>query len=193
MTFDEIKSELLALAKVPAQNGTCTEYRRALHAENMEALSACIRDNFLWCCDHKVLTVDTITRWGLKAHGITANEDVHDACCLAYDSSTVTATGSSTVRAYGSSTVRAYGSSTVRAYDSSTVTAYGSSTVTAYGSSTVRAYGSSTVRAYDSSTVRAYGSSYVNSTSTIECKVEANAVLRRQGKIITPCGVIAFQ
>ncbi len=189
MTFEEIKSEVLAAAKTA--RACDDQYQRAAKCDTMDALSVVMRENFLWLAENKVLTGETVDRWNIS--GIVHNRDVSGGeCCIATGSGTVTAAGSSTVTAYGSSTVTAYGSSTVRAYDSSTVTAAGSSTVTAYDSNTVRAYdsstvtaaGSSTVRAYDSSTVRAYGSSYINAYSTIECKVSERAIMRVGSRIV---------
>ena len=129
MTHSEILSEVLAIAK---EGSACTsEYRRAAESTDMASLAEVLRDNFRWCCENDLLTADTITRWGLRAHGITCNEDVSSGYCLA--------SGSATVRAYGSATVRASGSATVEAYDSATVEAYDSATVIAYGSAYIHA------------------------------------------------------
>ncbi len=199
MTHAEILSEVLAIAK--AQAACASEYRRAEQSKDMAELTAVLRDNFHWCCAQKLLTPDTITRWGLGDHGIHCNENVTSGYCLAYGSATVSAYGSATVSAYGSATVEASGSATVSAYGSATVSAYGSATVEAYDSATVEAYGSATVEAYDSATVSAYGSATVEASDSatveaygrayvyapcamIECKLNDHAVLRH-GNTIT--------
>ena len=168
MTYQEIKSEVLIAAK---SSGACSdEYRRAAKCESMDDLAQVMRDNFIWLCNAKVLTRESIARWGLPAHRIHHNEDCGaGAFLLATDSATVRATGSATVTATGSATVTAYDSSTVTAYDSSTVTAYGSATVTAYGSATVTAY----------------SEAYVNSRSIVRCEAYDNAIVRNADRTIT--------
>ena len=165
MTYEDIKAEVLASAKDKA--ACADQYRRASKASTLAELAKVIADNFHWCCDSGLLTADTITRWGLRDHGIYANEDVPSGCYGL-------ATDSATVEAYGSATVEAYDSATVEAYDSATV----------------RAYGSATVEAYDSATVRAYDSAYVNNLSSIECKISDQAIVRSNGRVLTAFGSI---
>lgn len=113
MTHSEILSEVLAIAK--ERSAYTSEYRRAAESTDMASLAEVLRDNFRWCCENDLLTADTITRWGLRAHGITCNEDVSSGYCLACGSATVTAYDSATVEAYDSATVIAYGSAYIHA------------------------------------------------------------------------------
>ena len=199
MTHSEILSEVLAIAR--EERACVSEYCRAAQSTDMASLAEVLRDNFRWCCENDLLTADTITRWGLRAHGITCNEDVSSGYCLASGSATVKASGSATVRAcdsatvkafdsatvrvYGSATVEAFDSATVEAFDSATVKAYNSATVRAFDSATVEAYNNATVRAYGSATVRAYGSAYIHARyGAIECKLNDRAILRH-GNTIT--------
>ena len=176
MTHAEILSEVLAIAK--ANNACASEYRRAAQSKDMAQLAAVLRDNFHWSCNAQLLTADTITRWGLRDHGIHCNEDVTSGHCLASDSATVEASGSATVRAYDSATVEASDSATVEASGSATVVATNRATVVATNRATVEAYDSATVRAYDSATVRASDRATVVATNraTVEAYDSATVV-----------------
>lgn len=159
MTFKEIKEELAALALA---NGLADawpyEYRRAFQATNMEELTTMVRDNFTRCCSYRVLTPDTIARWGLRQWGIVANEDVDKGLCLVTGETEVRAWGTSMVVATGKAIVHAHGVVTVVAYEDSTVHAYRSNYVVADNHSTVYVHGRGmTVVAFDSSTVYADG------------------------------------
>ncbi len=192
--FEEFKNIILKRARTAE---ACREqYGRAYKAEDFVQLMEVIRDNFHWAVKHTVIDGDLIDTYKEEFNEgkIWHNEDVRDGFLLAYDNSTVRASGNSTVRAYGNSTVEAYGNSTVRASGNSTVKAYGNSTVEAYDNSTVRAYDNSTVKAYDNSTVEAYdnstvrasgnstveayGNSYIKSYDVFECRLSERAIWR---------------
>ena len=175
MTHAEILSEVLAIAK--AKQACASEYGRAEKSKDMAELAAVLGDNFRWCCTNKLLTADTITRWGLREHGIRCNEDVTAGHCLVSGSATVRASGSATVDASDTATVRAYDRAAVRAYGSATVRASGSATVEAYGSATVEASGSATVRAYDRAAVRAYGSATVRASGIATVEASGSATV----------------
>lgn len=129
MTYQEIKSEVLIAAK---SSSTCSdEYRRAAKCKSMDELAQVMRDNFIWLCNAKVLTRESIARWGLSSHRIHHNEDCGAGAFLL-------ATGSATVSATGSATVTAHGSATVRAYDSAYVNSRSIVRCEAYDNAIVR-------------------------------------------------------
>ena len=117
--FEEIKQVILARAKSAR---ACTEqYGRAYKSESIEELMTVIKDNFHWCCDNEVLTVDLIEKYAVEfnTHYIYANVDVKSGYLLC-DNATVRACDTATVRAYDTTTVRAWGNATVRACDNAT-------------------------------------------------------------------------
>ena len=179
MDFKEIKSEILKRAK--EKNACVEEYKKAYLSKSMQDLCNIIKNNFYWCINNSVLTIELLeeNKELFAENQIYCNINASSGYCLASDSATVEASGSATVEASGSVTVRAYDSVTVEAW----------------GSATVRAYDSVTVRAYDSVTVEASGSAYIYSNYIVECKLSDNAIYRllNENKIFYVSDSIVFE
>ena len=131
--FEEIKQEILRRAHGA---GACKEqYGRAYKAETMARLCRVIKDNWNWCCDNAVVTLDLLEkcRDEFAEQQIYVNVDTDNGFLLASGNTTVEASGNATVRAWDNATVEALDNATVRASDNTTVRAWGNATVEAWG------------------------------------------------------------
>ena len=162
MDFETIKRDVQDFGH---QNNACVEqFRRVLNSNDIHELSNIIKDNFYWCCQ----SIEEFSSL-LKKHEeafcqekIYLNTSIKEGFLLAS----------------GNATVRASGNATVRAWDNATVRAWDNATVRAWGNATVRAWDNATVEASENATVRASGNAYILAITTIECKLDGNAILR---------------
>ena len=124
-TFEEIKEELLLLAK---KAGACQiGYAMGLRSQCKADILKAITDNWSWVLrtarivDAEYLE-DNFDEEDLAEAGI-YTQKYHEVTTTSFacGSATVEACGSATVEAYGSATVKAYGSATVEACENSYV------------------------------------------------------------------------
>ena len=194
MNFTEIKQVIIDRAK--NADACADQFRRAVEAETMPELLKVITDNFTWCCDHKIIDIELLSKIEvplLDEARLYFNRDVSDGYCLVLDAEVrasgnaeMLAFGNAKVEAFGNATVEAFGNATVRAWDNATVLAFGNATVRAWGNATVRAWGNATVeasgnatvRASGNATVRASGNAFTLSYNSIEHESEGNSIIR---------------
>ena len=96
---------------------------------------------------------------------------------VAWDDSSVEASGNSSVEARGNSSVEAWDNSSVVARDNSSVEARGNSSVVARGNSSVEARGNSSVVAWDNSSVEA------SDNSSVEARDNSSVVARDNSSV----------
>ena len=151
--FDELKSELLRRAH--NANACVKQYKRALESTNMQELCEVIKDNFTWCCYNNVIDGGILEKYkdDFVHEDIFYNENVERGFLLA----------TATVKAYGNAMVMAYENATVKAYENATV----------------KACENATVMAYENATVEAYDNVYIYAHSSIECKLNDEAIVYR--------------
>ena len=183
--FGELKSEILRRAH--NANPCVEQYKRALESTNMQELCEVIKDNFIWCCYNNVIDGGILEKYkdDFVHEDIFYNENVERGFLLATatveacGNATVWACGNATVEANGNAKVWAYGNATVEANGNATVWANGNATVWANGNATVEACGNATVRVYGNAKVMAYDNVYIYANSSIECKLNDEAIVYR--------------
>ena len=162
--FQELKDEILSRAKSVM---ACKEqYGRAYRAESLEELMQVVKDNFLWACNHKIITLKLIEQYrkAFASCDIRANEDVSSGYLLCVNSSVVArnnayvvAYGSASVDAWNYVSVHAFEKVSVNAWDYTSVIANDYVTVNGFDYASVIAMGNAFVEAFDNSSVVADG------------------------------------
>ena len=186
MNFTEIKQVIIDRAK--NADACADQFRRAVEAETIPELLKVITNNFDWCCGHKIIDIELLSKIEvplLDEARLYFNRDVSEGYCLVVDAEVwasgnaeVWALGNTKVWALDNATVWASGNATVQAWGNATVWASGNATVQVYGNATVEASGNATVEVYDNAKVRAWGNAFTLSYNSIEHKSEGNSIVR---------------
>ena len=171
MKFQEIKSEILKRAK--SVDACQSEYDRAEKAKTTLELLKVVTDNFIYCCDKKIIDVELLEKISIETcnkANLYVNQDCKDGYLFCY--------GNSTAECYGNSTARCFGNSTAWCYGNSTAECYGNSTAWCFGNSTARCFDNSTARCFDNSTAWCFDNSYLVSYNSIDHKLSDKAICR---------------
>ena len=127
MKFQEIKSEILKRAK--SVDACQSEYDRAEKAKTTLELLKVVTDNFIYCCDKKIIDVELLEKISIETcnkANLYVNQDCKDGYLFCY--------GNSTAECYGNSTAWCFGNSTARCFDNSTAWCFDNSYLVSYNS-----------------------------------------------------------
>ena len=193
MNFQTIKEKILAAAK---EKEACKEqYARALRAKNLQELAQVIKENFGWCSESQMLTVDFIKEYeeDFASVEIYANKSISSGYVL-IDGVVEELRGSAIAYMYGKATVNKmrdnalvkemHGNSTVNAMhqNASVNKMYGNALVKEmYGKASVKEmYGNATVnKMHDNALVKEMcDNAYISTYKHIDCEINDNAIMR---------------
>jgi hypothetical protein len=180
MMNNTFREEIIELCK---QNSACqSEFRRLANMENDSDFCNVLKDNFNWCVNNNVLTVEIIEKYKdvFNDNSIYVNQSVQSGYLLV-NNATVKAGGSATVEAWENATVKAWENATVKAWENATVKAGGNATVEAWENATVEAWGNATVEAGENATVEAWGNATVKAWGNATVKAWENATVKAGG------------